>query len=267
MKTISAKIQRPLLLLVSVLLLGSATQVAAAGDAGTLSDRTSVTRQGTLADRDRGTLSDATQDAYAALQVSGKRAGSTRASKPSTSALSADLIEDFWFFDADVELSFDRDDDGYYYGLDVWFDADTFYDAVEVYAVVYLSYEAGTWNEYASTDNFMLYGASAEDDYVIETDLISGYPTGSYDLLIELFDAYDGSFLASMGPGDSSKLGYLPLEDSKRDEPVVVVREVVVHSGGGATGILGLVFLGALAIFGRRRTQTRATQKTAQETG
>jgi hypothetical protein len=102
-----------------------------------------------------------------------------------------------------------------------------------VYAVVYLSYEGGPWNEYAVTDSFPIFGASGEDEYVLVSELMSGYPTGYYDLLIELFDSYDGAFLASFGPEDTSELEFLPLEDARRDDPHYD-RVVVVRHGGGA---------------------------------
>ena len=70
----------------------------------------------------------------------------------------------------------------------------------------------------------------------METELVSGYPKGDYDLLIELYDAYDGAFLASMGPEDTSELSYLPLEDSTRDSSDNT--QVVVNSGGGSLGWL-----------------------------
>ncbi len=236
------------------------TQVSFAQNVADVEDRISSSRQGTAADRDRGLLGEAKQDSFDALETGGQKSSTSRAAKQSLdgAAQASTPNTDFWFYDASVELYFDRDNDGYFYGLDLWFDVDTYYDVADVYAVVYLSYEGGEWNEFAATDDFTLYGSSEDDDYIIETDLMSGYPTGSYDLLIELFDAYDGTFIASIGPADTAALGYLPLEDAKRDEPVIV-REVVVHSGGGSTGLPALLFLMLIALgAGRRPTPARA---------
>ena len=130
----------------------------------------------------------------------------------------------------------------------ILFDADTIYNSAEVYAAVYLSYEGGPWNEYAVSEDFILFGSSSNDDYVLVTELMSGYPTGDYDLLIELFDAVDGAFLASFGPEDSSELSYLPLEDFNRDAPIIETRVTVTRGGGG--GALGIWML--LAMFGGR---------------
>ena len=140
-----------------------------------------------------------------------------------------------------LPVRYDDDDDGYFYGVDLLFDADTIYSSADVYAAVYLSFEGGPWNEYAVTDDFTINGASGTDEFVLVTELMSGYPTGSYDLLIELFDSYDGAFVASFGPEDSSGLVFLPLEDFGRDAPVVEQRVVVTHSGGG--GAIGIWFL------------------------
>ena len=243
-----------------LLMVVGVSQDSFAEDVPMQGDRVSVSRQGALAGRDSGSLGRGTEDAYAALKTGGHKVSSSRASKQSPTGIvvAAAPNTDFWIYDANVELHFDRDNDGYYYGLDLWFDADTYFDLADVYAVVYLSYEGGEWNEYASTDDFTIYGASADDDYIIETDLISGYPTGSYDLLIELFDAYDGTFVASMDPIESTALGFLPLEDSERDEPIVV-REVVVHSGGGgSTGWLMLLLL-TLSTIVLRQSESQRT--------
>ena len=232
-----------------VLLIGISSIVAAQEEAKG-STRVSVMRQGTLAERDRGIIGASTENEYAALDILGRQSGgkrlTTQSRTLSTSAVSPNT--DYWFYSADVELYFDYDEDGYYYGIDLWFDADTYFDAVDVFAVMYLSYEGGLWNEFAATDNFTIFGASSDDDYVIETELISGYPTGSYDILIELFDPFNGALLASLGPDDTSELAFLPLEDSDRDAPVIVVQQFIAQGGGGSTGILLLLVLAAVAI-------------------
>lgn len=202
---------------------------------------------------EKGTLS---VDQYAPLKTDGARA--RIATKPSgakaSDGASQSISTDFWIFDVDVQLFNDDDDDGYFYGVDLLFDADTIYDSADVYAAVYLSYEGGPWNEYAVTDDFTIFGASGSDEFVLVTELMSGYPTGDYDLLIELFDAYDGAFLSSFGPEDTSALSYLPLEDFNRDAPVVEQRVVVVtQSGGGAVGIWLLLGLFAVRVISRRK--------------
>lgn len=187
---------------------------------------------------------------FDALQLTGARGGKLRSkSQQKLTDVNARAVNtDFWFYDANVELFADADRDGYYYGIDLSFDADTVYVEADVYAVVYLSYQLGPWNEYAETDVFSIYGAESGDEYFIETELISGYPTGDYDILIELYDTYDGSFVASIGPEEDTSLSFLPLEDANRDAVVEVTQVVVNSGGGGAVTWLSLLLLGALAL-------------------
>ncbi len=240
------------------LILSPAAQAAEAGD----EKRVTVNRHHVTGGRENLKVSSESVDEQDALAKTGDRSKSkTRGSnaKPGTSG-SQSPGNDFWFYDADVILFNDADNDGYYYGIDLLFDADTIYAAADVYAVLYLSFEGGPWNEYAATEDFTLFGASSDDEYVLVSELMSGYPTGSYDLLIELFDAYDGTLLASFGPVDTSELGFLPLEDANRDTPVRDV--IVVTQGGGGGGaadgwtllaLLLLLFAGAARKIWRHR--------------
>ncbi len=230
----------------------AALLLAATGMAETDAElRQSLTSEGT--DIERGRVGDGivSYNEHAALQLNAPASSASTGGKPqdetrqrtATIGISAD--PNFWFYDVDVALFADADRDGYYWGIDLRFDADTGYGAADVFAVLYLSFEGGPWNEYAETEDITLFGTSALDDYIVETELVSGYPTGEYDILIELYDAYDGSFLASIGPEDTSELSYLPLEDSTRDSTGDT--QVVVNSGGG--GSLGwLLLLGLLAV-------------------
>jgi hypothetical protein len=212
--------------------------------------RLSETRQGTRAERDAGVLGGHRSDEYDALRIGSGREPDKNAamSQQSGGAMAQSANQDFWFYTADVVLFNDRDRDGYYHGIDLLFDADTYYAFAEVYAVVYLSLNGGPWNEYAVTDDFTLFGSSSEDEYVIVTELVSGYPAGSYDILIELFDAYDGSFLAWIGPEDTSELAFLPLEDATRDvadSPDVIV---INREGGGSAGLVFILLLSLAAL-------------------
>lgn len=205
----------------------------------------------------RGSVGDGivSHDEREPLVTSGERSKTPRvAGQQKLSANGAQSGSlDFWIYDVDVQLYADLDRDGYYYGIDLLFDADTTYAVADVYAVLYLSYELGPWNEYVSTEDFTIFGASSGDEYIIDTELVSGYPTGDYDILIELFDAGDGTFLTSFGPDDTSKLSLLPLEDIGRDTPPGTI--VVVNEGGGGAAGWFLLFsvLGALLARNRRQ--------------
>lgn len=243
-------------LLLAGLIIVSAGALANETDGET---RISATTQSSRAQRDNGIAGETSRDEFAALLVSGERSkiANTAAQSKLSRQTSQSPNSDFWFYTADVELFGDDDHDGYYHGIDLLFDADTYFGFAEVYAVVYLSLEGGPWNEYAATEDFALLGASSDDDYVIVTELVAGYPTGSYDILVELFDAYDGSFLAYIGPDDTSELAFLPLEDSGRD--IANVPEVIVvnhHSGGGALGWWLILALGLVALYRHRVLQS-----------
>ncbi|MGI9199891.1 MAG: choice-of-anchor H family protein [Woeseiaceae bacterium] len=194
--------------------------------------RSSTSVHHSKAQRDSGAAGKLSKDEHQALVTDGKRSPNKHSTVVSAST-------DFWFYSADVVLFNDHDVDGHYHGIDLLFDADTYYNSAEVYIVAYLSLDGGPWNEYTVSENFTLYGASADDEYNIVTELVSGYPTGSYDLLIELFDGFNDQFLASYGPIDTPELAFLPLEDANRDVPYVPPpppTTVVVHEHGGAFG-------------------------------
>ena len=177
------------------------------------------------------------------------------AGKPGQSSVQS-TRNDFWIYDADVVLYADEDFDGFYSGIDLLFDADTIYSSADVYAVLYLSFEGGPWEEYAVTENFTIFGSSDTDDYSVVTDLVSGYPTGSYDLLIELFDAFNDDFVAFLAPEDTSELALLPLEDIGFDTPPGATTVVVNTEGGGSLDWLTLLLLPGLA--GLMRLRRRA---------
>ena len=205
--------------------------------------------------RDNAVVIKEARDEHETRVPSGELREKTKsgAQSKASSDISMSPNTDFWFYLADVELYGDTDRDGYYSGIDLLFDVDTYYSVVDVYAVAYLSYEGGPWEEYAVTEDFTIFGSSGTDDYVIVTDLVSGYPTGDYDILVEVFDAHTSEFLAFSGPEDTSELAFLPLEDMDRDTPATETRITVNSGGGGASGLILLMMLGVAAAVSRLR--------------
>ena len=228
-----------LTLLTTFLLIIATTTVMAQTES-----RQSVTTQYTRAERDTAAPGRVSQDEFDALVTTGSRnSGKHSGVQPKSSAMaSMTATSNFWFYTADVVLFNDHDLDGHYFGIDLLFDVDTYFPAADVYAVLYLSLEDGPWNEYAATEVFSIHGASGDDEYIVVTELVTGYPTGSYDILVELFDAYDNSFAASYGPFDTPELTFLPLEDAEWDTPYLPPT-VVVTEGGGSLGWLSLLSL------------------------
>ena len=253
-------------------LIGALTIASASADEGVRSSESQQYLQAA-----GGESAVETADSYAALATEGPRLrkkGTSRASNESmTSNAGANspkaaqaLANDFWIFDADVVLFGDDDADGYFFGIDLLFDADTIYSSAPVYAVLYLSLDGGPWNEYAATEDFLIEGASANDEYVVVTELQSGYPTGDYDLLIELFDADTGEFLTDFGPEGSSSLSFLPLEDFNRDAPVFDTPVTVTRvsgGGGGSAAVWGLAVLAFVLLMRDARRRSVAVERAA----
>ena len=164
---------------------------------------------------------------------------------------------DITIYDASTTLISDFDDDGFYHRFSVGIDVDTISSTSWVYAKLYLSYEGGPWNYYASSDDFHIHGDSELDIYVVETELAEGFPAGYYDIRIELYDAEYGDWLLSYGPYDDDSLSALPLEDSVYDDVYYssgYTTEVIVAGHGGVSVWLLAVFgfIGVMRLMAKR---------------
>ncbi len=124
-----------------------------------------------------------------------------------------------------------------------------------VYAEIYVSADGNAWEHLYTTKDFAVWGSDPDDDYEVETELVSGYSTGLYDVLIELHDADDGTLLDEFGPSESSALSLLPLEDSGRDGVLAPPPDAHSHGGGGAFSWLTLPGL-IVAVVAKRRRRT-----------
>ena len=161
---------------------------------------------------------------------------------------------DTYVYDATADLFSDHDGDGYFHRLRVRFDADTLFTSSVVYAEIYVSADGNAWEHLYTTKDFTVWGTDPNDDYEVETDLVSGYSTGLYDVLIELHDAADSTLLDEYGPNESPQFSQRPLEDSARDGLVAPPPDSGGHGGGGAVSWLMLPgLLGALVLKRRQR--------------
>src|SRR5690606_645856 len=124
-----------------------------------------------------------------------------------------------------------------------------------VFAQLYLSDDGEYWELFHETDDFRVDGATAEDAYQVETELLSGYPPGLYDLLVEIYDADTLEYMDEYGPAQAPSGARLPLGGPDHDQPTppVVIEH---HHGGGAVSVwgLGLLIVGAAAV--RRRARS-----------
>jgi hypothetical protein len=167
-------------------------------------------------------------------------------------------IGDHWIYDADAAVFDDFDVDGYYRFISVRIDADTFFSRSYVYAVIYLSADGEWFEHFYSTMDFEINGATSDDEYFVEVELVSGYPPGRYDVLVELYDADLALYMDELGPEEAPSFGLLPLEDASFDEPVPPVVVVEEHGGGGAMSIWMLLALLGLALGARLWEVSRA---------
>lgn len=146
-------------------------------------------------------------------------------------------------YDAVTELISDFNGDGFYHRFAVTIDADTIYPTAYIYAELYLSYEGGPWNYFASSDSYHIYGDSEQDTFTIETELADGFEPGYYDIRIELYDADTGYRILTYGPYDDTSLSALPLEDSYFDDYaemiVPIETEVIITAEGHTHGSMG----------------------------
>ncbi|MDH3715664.1 MAG: choice-of-anchor H family protein [Gammaproteobacteria bacterium] len=127
-------------------------------------------------------------------------------------------------YDAYVDFLQDDDADGFHHRFAVNFDADTSHFSADVYARLYLSYQGGAYYHYYTTATFTIDGSASDDDYEVTTTLTSGYPTGYYDVAIDLYEAGSHQLVASSDAYHDTDLATLPLED-------------LAHESGGAPGV------------------------------
>jgi MYXO-CTERM domain-containing protein len=236
-------------LAVAGLVLGA--DLAAAQAAAGTDERVTRSAAGHVADHPADTLRDSTS-----FEVFRRQPGEI-AVKPRRSGKALAQVQavgDAYVYDATTDTFADRDADGYFRFIRVQFDVDSVFPSDWVYAEIYLSADGNAWEHLYSTADFEVFGSDPEDDYEVETELVSGYAAGLYDVLIELYDADTNELLDEFGPNESPEFSMLPLEDASRDGVVVQLPDDDHHhGGGGAVSWLGLAgLIGALALRRRR---------------
>jgi hypothetical protein len=97
-----------------------------------------------------------------------------------------------------------------------------------------------------TTDIYYIHGDNTRDAIIIENDLVTGFPSNDYELMIVIYDADTDEIVAVADGTDDADLAYLSLE-SENHEYVETV-EVVVVEHGGALGILLLLSLGFVVV-------------------
>jgi hypothetical protein len=163
------------------------------------------------------------------------------------------LHNEFWIYDAQVTLYSDLDFDGYYHHFAVEFDGDTVFAHAEVYARLYLA-RREVFEEYHTSSVFHINGESTEDSFVVESELLTGFPSGDYEVLIELYDALNDELVATLDGNNDADLYALPLESESFEDVYVEPSVVVIHESGGSMAYLSLLLL-PFALFRKRQNK------------
>ncbi|WP_158970838.1 choice-of-anchor H family protein [Paraglaciecola sp. L3A3] len=151
------------------------------------------------------------------------------------------LDQRFWLYDAWISFHTDDDRDGFYNHFTLEFDADTEFDHAQVYARLYLA-KGEVFKEYHTTSNFNIYADNNNDSFVVESELLTGFPAADYEVLIELYDANSNQLVATLDGFNDADLYLLPLESEDYEE-VYVDQVVVIHESGGSLAWLILFFI------------------------
>lgn len=100
-----------------------------------------------------------------------------------------------------------------------------------------------------TSSDFYIYGESSHDEFVIETDLVSGFPPYDYDVMIELYDSQTGELLAFANQNNDADLAYIPLESADYDDNTGGGSVVVVTEHGGTFSGTLLAFMGIIGLW------------------
>ena len=161
--------------------------------------------------------------------------------------------QQFEIYSADVQLVSDLDGDGFHHAIRIFFDVDVDYDDATVYAKLYLSRDGEPWSQYFTTGLFSIFSDDEADAYEVETELLEGYVSGYYAVLVEIY-SLDHAYMVTSEVLDYHYLGRdLMIEDLGRDEPYIdpavetyeayYEEEVYYSSGAGSLASLLLVLL------------------------
>ena len=130
---------------------------------------------------------------------------------------------DFSIHEVRSSLIRDRDGDGHASEFRIRFDVDTVFAEAEVHAALYLRrFGERDWTLYHETDDFDIHGSSDSDDFFVTTTLDDGFPTGFYDVLIDVYEVGFDGIAATVGPFETGALADLPLEEAGLDVPVQI---------------------------------------------
>jgi hypothetical protein len=100
------------------------------------------------------------------------------------------------------------------------------------------------FKEYHTTANFSIFSDNSDDSFVVESELLNGFSSAEYEVLIELYDASSDELVAVYDGNNDADLYLLSLE-SKEYESVQVV---VIREHGGSVSLWSFLLLCLLFI-------------------
>lgn len=183
------------------------------------------------------------------LKSSLKSENSTAVAKSFNKAVqkNANAAHLIWVYDAWLSTYSDGDNDGYYPSFELTFDADTSFTNADVFAVVYLG-DNSTYKEIHTTSVFTIFADASNDEFTFSTELLEGFPSDDYDVLIELYDADTLELQDSYDHTSDPDLSLVSLESAEYEHRQFAPA-VNAHEHGGAIGVTMLFALMGLVFF------------------
>lgn len=123
------------------------------------------------------------------------------------------------FVDVGTSLFSDADRDGFFAGFSVSVDIDIInssYHDIPVFVRVFLRPPEEPFQLFHVSDRFRIYRSLISDTYRIESELVTNFPAGYYDMQLELVDAITGETLDVIDDRSYRSLSGLPLESIDR---------------------------------------------------
>jgi hypothetical protein len=154
---------------------------------------------------------------------------------------------DFWIYDSFVTFTVDLDYDGYYSSFTLEFDVDTIYLSAPIYAVIYTS-TSDVFTPFYTTEVYNINGDSTQDAIIIENQLVTGFPSNDYELMVMIYDADTDEVVAVADGTDDADLAILSLESENYEYVETVEVVVIEHSGA-----LGIGLIAGLCLLAYRR--------------
>lgn len=119
-----------------------------------------------------------------------------------------------WINNIGTLLFDDHDGDGYHSGFSVTMDVDSEFGDTEVYAKIYLEPSGMSSVLLHTTERFSIYGTTIGDEYRVDTELRNNYEADTYNVSIDIHDAWSDVLLDTANERGFTNLRQLPLESS-----------------------------------------------------